>query len=265
MPDLEGVWRKIARANVHLQTFGVEERAFLDRKPYRLRVDIDTQSSGDMVNEILVVETTDSVPADLSVLIGDVLYNLRSALDHLAWQLVLANQGTPNDKTAFPIFNDRTVIRNGKAVERWLNIAGGVHRDALALIEESQPYLRTDGPTMHPLWILNELVNIDKHRLLLVLATVYESIDMTSRGARGPISIRVPVRRALEPGAYVGTLAIPADQHDGHMYMEGGITARVAFADGEPCAQQPVTDVLQHLSEAVGSTVAEFRRFFRYL
>jgi hypothetical protein len=34
----------------------------------------------------------------------------------------------------------------------------------LTLIKRAQPYQRVEGPTMHPLGILHELSNIDKHR-----------------------------------------------------------------------------------------------------
>jgi hypothetical protein len=33
------------------------------------------------------------------LVVGDVLHNLRSALDHLAWQLVLANGKSPTSRT----------------------------------------------------------------------------------------------------------------------------------------------------------------------
>lgn len=39
-------------------------------------------------------------------MIGDILFNLRSALDQLAWQLVLRADAQPTRRTEFPIFND---------------------------------------------------------------------------------------------------------------------------------------------------------------
>jgi hypothetical protein len=41
----------------------------------------------------------------LGALIGDVVHNLRSALDHLAWQPVLRAGGEPDWRTQFPIFS----------------------------------------------------------------------------------------------------------------------------------------------------------------
>jgi hypothetical protein len=43
-------------------------------------------------------------------------------------------------------------------------VAGGVCADALAIIHDAQPYQFGTDYAAHPLWMLNELWNIDKHR-----------------------------------------------------------------------------------------------------
>src|SRR5664279_2384307 len=42
-------------------------------------------------------------PQMLVVIIGDLLFNVRCALDYLIWQLVLANGETPTRSNSFPI------------------------------------------------------------------------------------------------------------------------------------------------------------------
>lgn len=42
-------------------------------------------------------------PDSLSTMVGDFLFNIRSALDQLLWQLVLVNNGTPGKSNMFPI------------------------------------------------------------------------------------------------------------------------------------------------------------------
>lgn len=66
--------------------------------------DVD-RSFASETNFVLYVDEVAEVPLTFSAIIGDVLYDLRSALDHLAWQLVIANGGTPNRDTAFPIYS----------------------------------------------------------------------------------------------------------------------------------------------------------------
>ena len=51
------------------------------------------------------------------VLIGEILHNLRSALDHLIWQLVILETGAPptTTKTAFPIFETAAGYKSREA------------------------------------------------------------------------------------------------------------------------------------------------------
>ncbi len=46
----------------------------------------------------------------------------------------------------------------------------GVDPSAHAVIESVQPYKRGDDFRSHPLWVLHELSNLDKHRLVLLTA-----------------------------------------------------------------------------------------------
>ena len=43
---------------------------------------------------------------------GEVAYNLRSGLDHLVWQLVLANGETPDTRPSSRFFKKRAAIGN---------------------------------------------------------------------------------------------------------------------------------------------------------
>ena len=72
------------------------------------------------------------LPADFSAVVGDFFHNVRSALDHLAWQLVLRHGLEPTRKTAFPIHLE--------APENGVRVVPGVGDDALAAIDALQPY-----------------------------------------------------------------------------------------------------------------------------
>jgi hypothetical protein len=47
------------------------------------------------------------IPNEVSAIIGDAVHNMRSALDHLIWQLFNARQITPDPRQfiSYPIFN----------------------------------------------------------------------------------------------------------------------------------------------------------------
>jgi len=82
-------------------------------------------------------------------------------LDHLIWQLVAANGGTPGRDHMFPIC---TFPPTNKA--QFKDKVRGIDPAAEKLIDVVQPYRTSDDS----LWFLTELDNIDKHRLLLVTA-----------------------------------------------------------------------------------------------
>jgi hypothetical protein len=91
---------------------------------------------------------------------GDVIHNLRSALDHLAHQLVLVGNpnGSPPRKIEFPILDSQAEYERRKASK-----TEGMRADAVQAIDELRPY--KEGNLA--LWKLRELDNIDKHRMIL--------------------------------------------------------------------------------------------------
>jgi hypothetical protein len=99
-------------------------------------------------------------------IIGDCLHNLRSALDHLAWQLVLLDGQKPSFATSFP-------VRRTKDESRPLLLPKVCRQDILTAIEQVQPYSDVgnpaDPPVLNPLWALHRLNIIDKHRLVVVV------------------------------------------------------------------------------------------------
>jgi hypothetical protein len=91
---------KVQRAGEHLDTFRREADNFLATvRPQAVR-----KTSGD--STWLVVWLEDPYPpVHLSTVMGDCLFNLRSALDHLVCALIRARiPNHPCDRSEFPIF-----------------------------------------------------------------------------------------------------------------------------------------------------------------
>jgi hypothetical protein len=127
----------------------------------------------------------------ISLLIGETLHNMRSALDNLAFALSSAYTNPLPEEFAnnseFPIFGDEDRQGNSgvgearfKAVDRKGDPARGSglakiqgwHPDAKTIVEGLQPYKRGDDYRSDPLWVLHELDRINKHRLLHTCAAV---------------------------------------------------------------------------------------------
>jgi hypothetical protein len=171
---------KLIRADEHLKALNNEVAVFLKIRPYEVVTKKDIPA-GNLCAKVLYRHAP---PDLLLMLIGDVLYNLRSALDHLAWSLA----GIRADRfTEFPIFIDESRFR---PTDNHGNPASGgglgkMHNmpiPAQNIIELLQPYKGVHGlPESEPLWLLHQLGNEDKHRTInLVAAEVNGRLDVST-------------------------------------------------------------------------------------
>ncbi len=189
-----GVKAKIARAHEHVQTLDREIKGLVDSYPYKIGYEYKRQS----FEHIWTLQNSPpQIPKRINIIIGDVVYNFRSALDHLAWQLVIANGETPTNRTMFPIYwGDRSADYENAKESR----LKGISEAAMAIIDRLQPckgghsYLGT----------LDSLSNIDKHRHLTVIVAVVQGIDLAKPLRIGPkksVSVWVnkqPLKRDAE-------------------------------------------------------------------
>ncbi len=118
----------------------------------------------------------------VALIVGDCVHNIRSALDHLAYQLALLHKdGKVNSpySVQFPIANtaERFTIEAKKGL-------GEVMQEYQKVIESYQPYHglagRPDswsGSYTHQLSLLQELSNTDKHRLLNPVLLIPNRLD----------------------------------------------------------------------------------------
>jgi hypothetical protein len=152
----------------HLDDFYAAFGAFRRENPHKIGMKTDPQT-GDVTYYLTHVP---EIPLDLSIIAGDALHNFRSTLDHLAWKLVEAAGKTPRDQTGFPIFDSEANYRSysPKKVE-------GMRPIAIERIHNLRPYRGGNND----LWILHRLDIIDKHRLLLTLATGRFAGGMSSK------------------------------------------------------------------------------------
>jgi hypothetical protein len=197
---------------------------------------------------------------------GDVIYDLRSALDHLAWQLVIANGGTPvtpednaGPSTAFPIFHSKEGAKGGPRPP--VSIAGGVNTAALAVIERLQPYHRVDDPQLDPLWQLSELCNTDKHRLLLVVGVTYDALVTTTNGKISTTRMQEPIPLII--GRWVSAIGFHSYEDAVALQVDVEPTTLIAFSEGEPGAGHAVSEVLLDLTNMVEGIVDDLAPFVR--
>ena len=162
---------RLKRASEHLQSIEAEVGRWREEHPYRTYVEFDAESR----QKRIVAEVFRQPRAELGLLIGDCIHNLRSALDNLVYDLARANRSGPLSRSIardsqFPIFTSEA-----KFLSKGMSQIRGVAPVVKTIIKGLQPYHRGDRKSAHRLWMLNSLANSDKHRLLPTAAAQTES------------------------------------------------------------------------------------------
>jgi hypothetical protein len=129
-----------------------------------------SEPHADPASQVLKVVDVVEPPEKLVMLFAEAVYHMRSCLDQIMYQLVIHDGGVPSTQTQFPIFaTENDFNTNGRRFyERREN---GVKIPQLsqarfAELQRLQPY-NDPEPLKHPLWVLNAVTPVDKHRILI--------------------------------------------------------------------------------------------------
>ena len=141
-------------------------------------------------------------PLELSVVIGDFLFGVRSALDHLIWQLVIHNGRSPTARNMFPITSAPALFNAAVTERRRLE---GVSPKACAIIESLQPYHIGN----EALGRLDTLHNVDKHRALNLTTVVADNTSLLFSTGGHPVLRMFIGDEELRDGAVFGGIGIP--------------------------------------------------------
>ena len=174
---LHGFRLKLNRAQAHAEALGSEIQAWFARHPYEV---FGEYQPGPPELYVFKVRFLEEIPASWGIILGDFAHNARSALDHLAYQVVMdGNGGKHEELTQFPIVV--SPFDWPRQAKRRLKGAADRH---IGIIESFQPYQRRDLYGFHsvlaaiedPLAILNRLSNVDKHIVLNAMPAAISSI-----------------------------------------------------------------------------------------
>lgn len=202
----------------------------------------------------------------VSILAGDIVNNLRSTLDHLVHELALHHTGGGIQypkRTKFPIAE--TPRDYGGLEARSLEEVAPQHR---AIIESFQPYHPMDadvsvGLYFHPLAMLRDLSNADKHRLLTPVLIPSTGISLEGSASMSVIggmvldlmndtfAGRPIVAQAMVPGLELGRSPWVTPDLTVTPEVVGTSLPMVAFSDG-----RSVVAVLDKLIRATDTVLA---------
>lgn len=262
MPSkLYGVHQKLVRADENIVNLDGEITAFLKQSPYGQVV---PNSDVKTLRKAITYHRNRQIPTRFSILTGEIFYQLRSALDHLACQLFIANGGSDCKRTEFPIYKVDPATDQQEAPKYKRKVAG-FSRAVQAIIESMQPYKAPNyAPEDDPLWIIHDMNNIDKHRELLLIATTtsHEQKFQIPNSPIGTVTVKlgatkkVPFPVGWEIPAKAGVPFRLGDMlKDPAVNVQGQVAMQVAFPKIGLCKDQPVVPSLRYLLGAVWSVV----------
>lgn len=248
---LRGPRLKVARARAHIDEFNAKTENFLARNPFRIVVQENTGKHRDKWPRALVFQVREEIPEEFSAVIGDVVHNLRSALDLLVCALVRANN--QDDKHVyFPVAQSAETldeaIKNGKVKRAGPSV--------VEFVRNLNPY-RGDGGD----WVisaLHDLDILDKHRLIIAIGCVGE-FQRVVVGLRWESSIAVTLPgfqwAGLEDGAKMLDIRAEPDLELG---TEFPAAFSIAFGFRQPVGGLPIIDNLGKMADHLEAIVNSF-------
>lgn len=254
---VEQIRLKVDRARKHFHDLKVEIDSFLATNPYVIGTKRNLQTQ----QLIYFLEEVHQTPLEISTILGDTIHNLRSALDHLAYQLVWLETGKiPSDHIYFPIADDAV-----KYQQKRQHQVKGAPPQAISAIDALQPYKGGNDV----LWKLHALNNIDKHRALIIIGSAYHSINLGAHISRqlqhetssnpdfAHLSAFSPLDAFFRPADRMFPLKqgdelfidSPNAKVDKHLQFRFHIALGESFIVGEPVieAVQPMIDLVDNI------------------
>ena len=240
--SLAGPEAKLDRAIEQLETLKAQADRFVETQPYTITVQYEAEAGCYVVR----FRGRRGVPLESSILVGETVHNLRSALEHVAWLLAWSNADDsaslrkPEERklVTFPVAKDSDAFHNH-------SLRPLISAEAEAAIQPLQPYVGRlpEHVANHPLVGLHELWNIDKHRVIhggigmmdfsevswQPKAIAKEDLDALAEGFETEI---IPREGPLEDGAEIAHVRFPAlvdPPGTLKVDMKGDLATRIVF------------------------------------
>jgi hypothetical protein len=265
--SLTPVRRKLFWAEHHMTLLGKEMRAF-----YEHHSEPSILSEFDPADQchVLTFSGTTDIPTRWGLIVGDYVSSARSSLDHLVWQLVLANGGVPGRNNSFPVLETQAGwLRNveQRAESRGPGPLEGISTTAWSIIKELQPYNAGDRDAAHATWLaaLHYLWNVDKHQVIHG-AMAYATGDAPEVTVEPSDCLQVSKvfygRRRLEDGAEIARVQVveikPPPGGNANVHFD--IPISVAF--GEEGKGVASVGFLAHMLRKLHEVVSRFEPEF---
>ena len=215
---------------------------YFRKEPYRIVTGPDGKQN---------LEITEHPPVKLSIIVGEMLYQFRSALDHLFFDLVKRNNGTGSLPSGwericqFPLITKLPDGYDSPPLPRDkfnCGVLDALTNEAFTFIEGVQPYYH-GREASRLLYLLNKLSNIDKHRHL---NTTILTVGRTQTAVTREGYTSTALSPWLPSGAEIKTLLFHPFDVTEDVEVTDEFTGQVLFDEPEigPPHTIPVHDVV---------------------
>lgn len=241
----EGAHLKLDQAKRHMHTLTIATARYAADNP--AKIEQKTMPNG--TPSISIMTPNVPVPADIALLVGDILHNIRSSLD-LMMSEVARIRNKPDIKFPF--------AANKAALEIILNKeTSKLGEDIVDLVRSLKPF---KGGNL-ALRALHDLDIIDKHKLLLPISRqqLYFLCSFSVRylGTDGNMHL---ISRKMAPGIFEEAISgVPGSLYQYYIHLpENYDLIAITFGKSMPFAGKPVFDVVEQMIKLVQDIVKQF-------
>lgn len=245
--------RKIEHCRRLLTDFSKEYRDFI-QSHYRLV----KESTADG-KQIIKLRISKQIPDEWGLKIGDIIHNLRSSLDLLVTDLLIANGNNPNEISGFPVSKSENVY-----LKEGIKKIDGIGDSAKAVIKKMKPY-KDGNPAI---WELHQLDIINKHRVIIPVVSENKAVvldfgehmrqifgeDKVGKIPSMPLGIR-PAHREVSDGM----ILFSTNDDSWSKQMEfPKFEFELVFGHGDFMEGVSISQKLNEYLELVETTIAKF-------
>jgi hypothetical protein len=221
---------KISRAEDLIKGLEADFHLFNESKPYKLIHEHDLSTE----EIILVYYPTGNIPVKWPVIIGEIIFLLRSSLDIAIYELTERELGNPLSDTEFPIFQDRSNFfetkKDGQPSRRsGLYKIRGLRQKTINIIDTIQPYNIHESGSASVLGLLHEMNIVDKHRKLHLCRRLAQSAEIILiKDAEGMVSWGIGFGADLDQRAVITRMKLLTGL-DNQEYFSANLKIEIEF------------------------------------
>jgi len=181
-PSLDNAYARVRRANQHLTRLK-RERTLFNRAATTSEVFADHYCERNL--NVIIGYSRRMIPPIFGVLVGETIYNLRSALDYIIYELAILDSQSIQEGTQFPIEDSPDGWKRHRNYLKGLSIT---HKTS---INHLQPYRGCKWTGL-----LRNLSNPDKHKTLTTVNVSHAIfMDEADEPAHPNLSPKIDVRK----------------------------------------------------------------------